>query len=295
MRTRGIRFIVAATLVVAATMTSETNANAAEPVKTTINHMAWDGIQSGDWMNNPLCSSSRNAAVWEPPASGKYPVAIVTPGTGGSITASAYQELAKEFARQGFVAVIPDYNSSENLLLPISIDRVKAKANCTYNRLRPESVMTKVCARSKIDCNKGIVTSGHSQGGAMALLGYDYDPRIAAAHAWGTGNDVPFTMPKSKIRVIAGETDTQKKTPTDLNAMTGLNCKDQWECFIGPNGNGWRRVRNDEVEDKDADHCFTTNGGCLALIRPLDKNTLNASKNWSYPANVTWLKNFVTP
>lgn len=61
---------------------------------------------------------------------------------------------------------------------------------------------------------------------------------------------------------------------------------------IGPSGNGWRRVRDDEVTDGEADHCFTTNGGCGGKI---DKKALDASKNWSYPANVTWLKNFVTP
>ncbi len=288
MRTRWIRAILTATLVVAAALTLETKANAAEPVKTTISHQAWDGAQSG--VNNPSCSRPLNADVWEPAASGKYPVAIVTVGTFGSITAPAYQELAKEFGRQGFVAIVVDYNTWESI--PINIDRVKAKANCTYRPSRPESVMTKVCARAKADCNKGIVTSGHSQGGAMALLGHDYDPRIDAAHVWGTGNDVPITMEKSKIRVIAGEKDTSGKTPKDLNAMTGLNCNDQWECFIGPNGSGWRRVQNGEVTDGDADHCFTTNGGCGG---PIDMKAMDASKNWSYPANVTWLKKFVTP
>ena len=112
------------------------------------------------------------------------------------------------------------------------------------------------------------------------------------AHVWGTGKDVPITMPRDRIRVIAGETDRENKTPADLNLMTDLNCADQWECFIGPNGSGWRRVRNTEVQDQDADHCFTINGGCLASA--LDVNTLNASMNWSYPANVTWLKGFVT-
>jgi dienelactone hydrolase len=295
MRTRGIRIILTAALVVTAALTLEPQASAAEPINTTVTHQAWDGVQFGDWVNNPSCSRALNADVWEPAASGKYPVAIVTVGTFGPITAPAYQELAKEFGRQGFVAIVADYNTWEDLTKPIDINRVKAKANCTYKPSRPESVMTKVCARAKADCTKGIVTSGHSQGGAMALFGYDYDSRIGATHVWGTGNDVPFTIPKNKIRVIAGETDTQLKTPADLNAMTGLNCSDQWECFIGPNGSGWRRVRNIEVQDGDADHCFTTNGGCLAFSSALDMNTMNASKNWSYPANVTWLKSFVTP
>ncbi|HKR50029.1 MAG TPA: dienelactone hydrolase family protein [Pseudonocardiaceae bacterium] len=294
MRTLGIRVILTATLVVAATLTSETKASAAEPVKTTISHQAWNGVQSNDggWVDNPSCSRSLNAAVWEPAASGRYPVAIVTVGTFGSITAPAYQELAREFGRQGFVAIVADYNT-EVITKPIDrMDRVKAKANCTYKRSRPESVMTKVCARAKADCTKGIVTSGHSQGGAMAVPGHDYDSRIAATHVWGTGNDVPVTTEmKSKTRVIAGEKDTAGKTPTDLNAMTGLNCDDQWECFR-PNGSGWRRVRDSEVTDGDADHCFTTYDGCSG---PIDLKAMDASKNWSYPANVTWLKNFVTP
>ncbi|MGH3697740.1 MAG: hypothetical protein ACRDRX_27805 [Pseudonocardiaceae bacterium] len=292
MRARGIQAILTATLVVAAALTSETKAGAAEPAQTTVSHQAWNGSQSGDWVNNPSCSRSLNADVWEPAAPGKYPVAIVTVGTFGSITAPAYQELAKEFGRQGFVAVVADYNTWENLLKPIDINRVKAKADCTYRPSRPDNVVTKVCARPKADCTKGIVTSGHSQGGAMALLGHDYDSRINAAHAWGTGNDVPITMERSKIRVIAGEKDTAGKTPTDLNAMTGLNCTDQWECFIGPDGSGWRRVRDNEVTDGDADHCFTTVDGCGG---ELDVKAMDASKNWSYPATVIWLKNFVTP
>lgn len=286
-----IRVILTATLIVASALTSAPEASAAEPVKTTISHRAWNGNQSTpDWVNNPTCSRSLNADVWEPAVSGKYPVAIVTVGTFGSITAPAYQELAKEFGRQGFVAAVADYNTFENI--PIDINRVRAKANCTYNPSRSESVLTKVCARAKADCTKGIVTSGHSQGGAMALFGYNYNSRIAAAHVWGTGKDVPITMPRDRIRVIAGETDRENKTPADLNSMTGLNCTDQWECFLGSNGSGWRRVRNTEVQDRDADHCFTNNGGCLASA--LDVNTLNASRNWSYPANVTWLKRFVT-
>ncbi|MGH3925050.1 MAG: hypothetical protein ACRDTT_19675, partial [Pseudonocardiaceae bacterium] len=72
MRTRGIRAILMATLVVAAVLTSETKANAAEPVKTTISHQAWDGSQSGDWVNDPSCDMRLNADVWEPAASGKY-------------------------------------------------------------------------------------------------------------------------------------------------------------------------------------------------------------------------------
>ncbi|MGH8574066.1 MAG: hypothetical protein ACREX8_16050, partial [Gammaproteobacteria bacterium] len=120
MRTRGIRVILTATLVVAAALTSETKASAAEPVKTTISHQAWNGVESRDWMTNPSCSRSLNADVWEPAAPGKYPVAIVTVGTFGSITAPAYQELAKELGRQGFVAIIADYNTWENI--PININ-----------------------------------------------------------------------------------------------------------------------------------------------------------------------------
>jgi hypothetical protein len=75
---RGIRVILTATLILAAALTSATEASAAEPVKTTISHRAWNGNQSTpDWMNNPTCSRSLNADVWEPPVSGKYPVAIV--------------------------------------------------------------------------------------------------------------------------------------------------------------------------------------------------------------------------
>ena len=118
----GIRVILTATLIVAAALTSATEASAAEPVKTTISHRAWNGNQSTpDWMNNPTCSRSVNADVWEPAASGKYPVAIVTVGTFGSITAPAYQELAKEFGRQGFVAAVADYNTFETI--PIDINR----------------------------------------------------------------------------------------------------------------------------------------------------------------------------
>lgn len=293
MRTRGSRVVLTATLVVAAALTTGAKSNAAEPVQTTISHQAWNGFQFGDWVNNPSCSRPLNAEVWEPAASGKYPVAIVTVGTYGSITAPTYRELAKEFGRQGFVAIVVDYNTWEDLLRPIPIDRVRAKANCTYRSSRPDSVMTKVCARAKADCNRGIVTSGHSQGGAMALLAHNYDSRIHAAYVWGTGSDVPITMDRSKIRVVAGQEDRRGKTPEDLNAMTGLNCTvGHWECFRS-NGSGWIRVKNSEVEDGEADHCFTTISGCLAS--KLDENTMNSSKNWSYPAKVTWLKNFVTP
>lgn len=110
-------------------------------------------------------------------------------------------------------------------------------------------------------------------------------------------------MPKDKIRAIAGENEDDLGTvPADLNKTTGMNCKDgQWEC-LGSEGNGWIRVKNEEVEDEDADHCFTVDegdhpwGSCFANepSRPDDK-TMNASVKWSYPATVTRLKRFVTP
>jgi len=77
--------------------------------------------------------------------------------------------------------------------------------------------------------------------------------------------------------------------------VTGLTCSGQQSCFRS-NGSGWYIVKDTEVQDLYADHCFMGYGGlygtqCSGLL--VDSGYQNGAAAWQLNATLNWLKTFV--
>ena len=58
------------------------------------------------------------------------------------------------------------------------------------------------------------------------------------------------------------------------------------------NGAGWYLVRDFQVVDGLADHCYMLKGGCFASA--FDDNWLLGTDNWEMKPNLDWLASFGT-
>jgi hypothetical protein len=117
---------------------------------------------------------------------------LAGPGLPGAVTRRA--------AELGFAAAAISYYSHDGLVPLVYPDRLDAKASCVFPTslsatsspiVTDNGVVAQLCgnlgplatAPTRIDCSRGIVTVGHSQGSAMALVAGNYDARVVAAYA----------------------------------------------------------------------------------------------------------------
>lgn len=253
-----------------------------------------------------LCSSTYNIAGFEPTAAGKYPVYIHTVGTGESYKSELSTTQVKAMAAKGFVAAVVEYSSGSFG----SCSSISTKAKCIFNGARSTSAIATLCARSKADCSKGVVTGGLSQGSVVSVLAGNFDNRIRASYGQGTGNKYSIydlsscmnngrhTQAADRIRLVNGEGDTfvgptASNVRTANQAITGLSCGSSALSCFRTNGSGWYIVKDAEVSDGKADHCYMLVGGCTAST--LDSGFKTGSAAWQMEANQNWLKSFVTP
>lgn len=166
--------------------------------------------------------------------------------------------------------------------------------------------------KQKADCSKGIVVAGFSQGSILAILSKNYDSRVQAG--FGMGSNVQYstydlracaadgnrTLPSDCLRAINGELDnfsggTAAAARSQLQALTGLNCGTAaYSCF-NSNNSGWLIVKNSQVADRSADHCYMrATGDCLGSQGSLDKGWQGSTVDWQLNANLQWLTRFTT-
>ena len=267
-----------------------------------------------------LCDTPYSMYVAHPTGTAKHPVMIITPGTGQPHDALELKDLAASAASLGFVAASVAYASSFQHEFGCG-GPYEAKARCIFSADLSTRAIRKLCAHKNADCNKGVVTTGVSQGGVMALLAANFDGRVRATVARSAGAKVfepagaclaswNTAIAKDRLRVINGEMDTlfvdtwmqAPANPLVMNAVTGRSCLlSTYDCLNNPNGSGWRRVGTWEVADGYPGHCYFLNTGMPGLGDCLtspanpkyDLNYLpNYSANWSRAANLQWLKGF---
>lgn len=243
------------------------------------------------------CVVDSELAGHEPAGTGRYPVFIYTVGTLGNHAGPEADLIVRQMAARGFVAASAQY---QNFFLNACTPAVN-KTRCIYDPGSARSAVAQLCARPRADCSKGIVVGGMSQGGQLALLARNFDPRVSAAWVMG-GTNVYHAMsrcvdagpgralPGDRTRVINGDQDVFAY-PWTMSQLTGKWCAPGAdECFNG-NGSGWRRVRGDEVSDGGADHCFfTTDHGCTNSPSFDPGWAPPAAHAWSLGPNLDWLK-----
>lgn len=259
------------------------------------------------------CNSSYNMSGQEPSTSGKYPVMVYIGGTGESYTSNWANAAVAAAAAKGFVAASVQYDNASFG----TCSTIGQRAKCIFNPNNVNSAIAKLCSRAKADCSKGIVTGGLSQGSIISVLSRDYDSRIRASMGQGTGSTytVAYNLqscmangkhaqPGSNLRIINGERDmfvggTESIARSQAELVTGITCSglSPTSC-IKSDGSGWAIVKDANVLDLYADHCFMglgTYGAQCTGVLAVDANYQYGSGAWALPATMTWLKSRVTP
>lgn len=238
----------------------------------------------------------------------KHPVFIYLNGTNESHDNAQAKAAIAYMGARGFVAASVQYRSETFG----TCAQIAQKAACVFKPASAASAIRKLCARG--DCSKGIVVSGFSQGSIAAILAKNTDTRVKAVYGMGAFtnyspqydmtscmNNGKHKLSSKALRIVNGEKDifgngnasgVRKASQT----ITGKVCGAKDYVCLNSNGSGWIMVKNSQVKDKSADHCYQRfPSDCNGSQNKLDANWKSSSANWALPANLTWLKTFTKP
>jgi hypothetical protein len=237
--------------------------------------------------------------------------------------------IVESMAARGFVAASVAYDSLGGLGAtlddPLDACPIAAKKGDCLFGAGEGSAITKLCAREKADCSRGIVLSGHSQGAALAIGARDHDDRVRAVYGLGAGlhltltidlGGTPFVvagdasaclspdaraLPADRLRVVNGESEYVfgEHLQQDVRDITDLDCDaGTLEC-LRPDGSGWTFFPDAANEDGRglSQHCYMANmpeGDCTASTG-LNSNWTDGTDSFAREPSLTWLRGFTDP
>lgn len=254
------------------------------------------------------CGSTYSISGAEPSTTGTYPVFIYMVGTVENYNNASAMAAVNSMAAKGYVAATVDYATSQFG----SCSVLSGKASCIFNPNSTTSAVAQLCSRAKADCSKGIVVGGFSQGSVLATLAKNYDSRVQAAYGIGMSNKYSsydlsscmsngnHTLPSDRLRAVDGEKDnyaggSQAAVQSSLQNVTGKTCASGAYSCLNSNNSGWIIVKNSQVTDLSADHCYMrASGDCLGSQSNLDTGWKSGTDNWELESNLNWLTNFTT-
>ncbi|HYD61999.1 MAG TPA: hypothetical protein VEC35_16660 [Noviherbaspirillum sp.] len=263
---------------------------------------------SGASVSGGSCTSTYNISGMEPTNTGTYPVFVYMVGTSENYTNAAAMEAVRRMAAKGYVAATIEYASSQFG----SCSVINGKAACAFNPNSAASAISQLCSRAKADCSKGIVVAGFSQGSIMAILAKNHDARVQAAYGMGAGVQYSTydlrscvangnrTLQSDRLRAVNGERDnfnggTASAARSQLQELTGLNCGSTAYGCLNANNSGWLIVKNSQVADRSADHCYMRRSGdCYGSQSTLDAGWQSGTQNWQLESNLQWLTTFTS-
>lgn len=270
---------------------------------------------SGANTSGGSCGSTYNISGVEPSTSGtRYPVFIYMVGTTETYNNASAMAAVNSMANKGYVAATVEYASSQFGNCSV----LGAKSSCIFNPNSSASAIAQLCSRPNADCSKGVVVGGFSQGSILAILAKNYDSRVQAAYGIGVGNKYSSydlsscvsngkrTLPSDRLRAVDGEKDTyaggngftsgtQSGVQASLQNVTGYTCAPGSYACLAANSSGWLIVKNAQVADGSADHCYMrASGDCLGSQSTLDRGWQSGTANWQLESNLQWLTNFTT-
>jgi len=246
----------------------------------------------------------------KPTTPGKYPVYVHIGGTGESFQSAWAGVAVSAAAQRGLIAVSVEYPNSSFGNCDVIADRAKG----IFDSSNADSAISRVCALSNSDCSKGVVTGGLSQGSIISVLSRNFDSRVRASFGQGTGYtytsyynlsaciaDGNHAQKGTNLRVINGEHDmfvggTQAVAASQAATVTGLTCSSNSQSCFRSNGSGWYVVKDAEVRDNYADHCFMGYGGypgtqCEGPY--VDSNYANGNTGWELNPTMDWLVSYI--
>ncbi|WP_420476956.1 alpha/beta hydrolase family protein [Noviherbaspirillum sp. ST9] len=267
---------------------------------------SFSATYSGAGINGGSCTSTYNISGMEPADTGTHPVFVYMVGTAETYTNAAAMEAVRRMAAKGYVAATIEYASSQFGTCSV----ISGKASCVFNPANAASAVSQLCSRARADCSKGIVVAGFSQGSIMAILAKNFDARVQAAYGIGAGVQYSAydlrscvangnrVLHSDRLRAVNGERDnfnggTASAARSQLQELTGLNCGSTAYGCLSPNNSGWLIVKNAQVADRSADHCYMRRSGdCLGSQNSLDAGWQGGTTNWQLESNLQWLTTF---
>lgn len=237
----------------------------------------------------------------------QHPLFIYLVGTSETYNNAQAMAAVKGMAARGFVAATVQYHSE---VFGTCSDIAK-KAACVFKPSSTNSAVSKLCVRG--DCSKGIVVGGFSQGSIVSILAKNTEPRVKAAYgmgalnAYGTYNmaacmnNGKHKLAAKNLRIVNGEKDffgggMASRVRVASIAVTAKSCASSAYSCLNANGSGWLMVRNNEVTDKSADHCYQRKSNdCFGSESIVDPKWQTGRASWALPANMNWLKTFAMP
>jgi len=129
------------------------------------------------------CNHLMHIAGSEPAEPGRYPLAIFLVGTNAQFDGPGIVEHALPLlASHGFVAASVEYENSTLFGAAQNCSLYRDNASCMvrndsdYVLGERRSALARLCGRARVDCGKGVVILGHSQGGLTALQTFQFTP-----------------------------------------------------------------------------------------------------------------------
>lgn len=276
----------------------------AAPVEFTDSYKRYE---SWAWFSADKCQTVAPLTGFEPSEPGTYPVLVYNVGTFGSYNGIEAKTILSRASARGFVAISVKYDD----FWAFSPSGVNENAKCIY-RNSISSAVGKACARPKADCTKGIVASGHSQGGAIAARSKNHNSQVRAGYLLGVNGPLVHTDPavtallrsmalpppagtraltNNQIRVVNGRTDVDSAPAGTMNELTGSSCPATQNNCLRDDGSGYYTVKDSEVADGQADHCYFQGGGGCSVTPPFDPNWLNSTTlPWTLEPSLVWAK-----
>jgi hypothetical protein len=237
---------------------------------------------------------------------GPYPVAMWIPGTIASYRDPFSQIFLRQMTARGFVAASIEYNNTNPIQFCSSyIDRTRG----IFEASRATSAVGVLCSMNSVACSKGIVVAGISQGGAISVIAKNYAPNVAAVYAMSISafnslslidlssclGDPATAIPPERLTVINGESDPAFGAQNPIMTLSGITCPaGTFQCWSpSGSGGGWYIVKDSQVQDGNADHCYPGVGDCAPF--DLDHGWYyEAAHNWSLKPSLDWLATFGT-
>lgn len=263
----------------------------------------------GTLKGEAACSTTYHTTGFEPvdpsAPNAKYPLFLYFSGTsfdvndnGSNYTTIAGQAVASAMAARGFVAVSVEYDNRFTSLFDNSYSPTgfQNKLACMFGSSNSANLTAALCARSNVNCAAGIATWGHSQGAMIALTSSNYEKRVNAAFAMGyipfSGMPAPI-LPYNRIRLITAENDTGNNNTSTMSSVVGVSsqdCPGQTDQCLRADGSGWVLVRQAQLSQNQADHCWFDKTSCSANYESLEPNwTPGNAYVFSLSANANWL------
>jgi hypothetical protein len=288
-----------------------------------------DTYEAHDVLSN-RCDHLVHIAGSEPTEPGRYPLAIFLVGTNAQYAGPGIVDhVLPLLASHGFVAASLEYQNATLFGAAQNCNLYQDNASCMvrndgdYVHGDRRSALARLCGRADVDCGKGVVVLGHSQGGLTALQTFRFAPvtppggepvpKLVAAAPMGVGPTgyllgvavihldacvaaATLAVDPHELLVVNGENDAYFNGPhadpaggqIALEAVTGRACPGpSWDCR-GRGGDGYVLVKKSQTSTGRATHGYMDEPGVGAFEEPTWSSPENPDA-WGLDSTARWL------